>query len=169
MADPWREIAATIKTTIETVSDRGVVVAGHTAGISNWEQFLNAFTSTIGGVPVVAGFRIIEPGGESAIGTTGEVLSGGIVQDTLRFSIEGFRMIGESPDTSQTAFRDVVWEVKKKLDGLYRFTVTDPTIERADSWPSNQARLMPMMFGGVECWGCSLSKTVKTVRSITIV
>jgi hypothetical protein len=146
MADPWREIAATMKTTIETVSDRGVVIAGHTGGIATWTQFLDTFSSVIGGSKVVAGFRIIEPPGEPAIATTGEVLSGGVIQDVLRFNIEGFRMIGEDPVTTQAAFRDVVWEVKKKLDALYRFTVTDGTVERVDSWPSNQARLMPMLW-----------------------
>lgn len=167
MADPWREIAATMRTAIDAVTDSGVVVAGHTGGISTWSQFVTAFSSVIGGSQVIAGFRIIEPA-DSAVSTTGEVLSGGILQDTLKFSIEGFRMIGEDATASQAAFRDVVWEVKKALDAMYRFTVTEPTIERVDSWPTNQTRLMPMLFGEVECWGCTLSKTARAIRTVTL-
>lgn len=167
MADPWREIAATMRTAIDAVADSGVVVAGHTGGIATWSQFVTAFSSVIGGAQVIAGFRIVEPP-DSAITTTGEVLSGGILQDTLKFSIEGFRMIGEDAAASQTAFRDVVWEVKKVLDAMYRFTVTDPTVERVDSWPTSQARLMPMLFGEVECWGCTLSKQARIIRTVTL-
>lgn len=165
--DPWAEIASSIKTEIEKVTGCGVVVAGHVY-VQEWEDFLELFTSSIDGEDVIRGWQVVETqvgdSYTSDLQNLGNVMT---IEDTLGFFIRGFTEMGDDKDASQAAFRDLAWGVKRQLDALVRFTLTDSGLSVPRSYPVTGLRVMPMLFGGVECWGADMTKRIKLMREET--
>ena len=166
--DPWWEIVSQTKTRMDTITDIGVVIAGHPSGIERWADFLETFTVPDSDPPVIRGWTIIEP--ESGqYSTAGETLGmSPVVTDTLNFVVRGFTARGDDPEASQEAFRELAWLVKKELDSVVSYDLSDASIDYNQSYPASGGGVTPMLFGQVECWGAEFTKQVEVTRTATL-
>lgn len=161
--DPWTELANLIKVALLEVDDVGNVLVGEQTA-ERWDEFFDLFVYDpgAGGDKVIKGWQIVEPG-QGYVGS-GETLDGGYMTDVLAFQIRGFVEMGGNMNTSRDAFRQLAWEIKKVLDAMISFTLTDPVISHVWSYPSSVSSVQPMVFGELDCWGCDITKQINVHR-----
>lgn len=158
-----------MKTALETITDVGVVIAGHNY-VDTWDEFLDAFTTTgADGTERVRGWQIVQPSGGDAYASQLQTLGNTVeIEDTLGFFVRGFTEMTGEPETTQAEFRNLAWEVKRVLDRQVRFTLTDTGLSVPRSYPATGLRVVPMLFYNVECWGADMTKWIKLLRSETV-
>lgn len=161
--DPWTELANIFKDALDAVDGIGQVHVGEQYA-THWDRFLDLFVYEPGGGadPVVQGWQIVEPG-QGYVGS-GETLDGGFMTDILAFQFRGFVEMGGDPDAGRDAFRNLAWTVKKTLDAMQSFSLTDDAIEYTWSFPSSVSTVQPMVFGELDCWACDITKQVNVHR-----